>query len=87
MFLHATMSTLYQFKICPPVFENSPYSWGIVMISGIIFGVCWYLDKEILDSLRYRRMKEMGLAYDGFYLICQKHNLDFDTSPPSEKKG
>jgi hypothetical protein len=57
------------------------------VISGVILGVCWYLNREILDRLRHIRVKEVDLTYDGFYLICQKHNLDFDALPTSKKKS
>lgn len=85
--LHLATIVLHQLKICLPFVEYSPNSWGIVVISGAIFGVCWYLDREILDRLRYMRAREVSLAYDSFYLICKKHELDFDASPTSKKKG
>jgi hypothetical protein len=52
------------------------YSWGIVMLSALGLAAIWYLNREILERLRFMRTKELNLAFDGFFVICRRHNLE-----------
>lgn len=57
--------------------ENVTYSWTIFFISFIIQIIFEIINIEIIRGLRFMRVKEIQLAYDGFYLICKKEGLDF----------
>jgi hypothetical protein len=52
-------------------------SYKIVLASVFAFFVFIYMNNEILKRLRHMRVKELNLAYDGFYLVCKKNNLVF----------
>ena len=59
-------------------YSNPEYSYGIVIVSVIVYVIFSYLSKEIVARLRIMRAKELDLAYDGFYIICTKHNFEMD---------
>ncbi len=59
-----------------PSHLNLALSGGMLVVSIFALLVFWYLNREILDRLRYMRSKEINLVYDGFYLICTRHDLD-----------
>jgi hypothetical protein len=50
--------------------------WGVVMLSALGLAAIWYLNREILERLRFMRTKELNLAFDGFFIICRRHNLE-----------
>lgn len=56
------------------------YSLRILFICLIIHITFDIINREILRGLRYMRVKEIQLAYDGFYLICKKKGLNFKTT-------
>ena len=56
--------------------QNTDYSGGIVLVSVFVFLILLYLRNEILSRLRLMRVKEINLAYDGFYLICKEKDYD-----------
>ena len=56
--------------------STTSYSWVFIMVSVLALVAIWYLNREILDRLRFMRMKELNLAYDGFYIICRKNKLE-----------
>jgi len=64
------------FKIDFLVYANSGLSYKIVLAAIFAFSIFIYMNNEILKRLRYMRVKELNLAYDGFYLICKKENLE-----------
>ena len=55
---------------------NITYSWAIFWISASALVTFWYLNREILDRLRFMRAKELNLAFDGFYVVCNRHKLE-----------
>lgn len=56
--------------------QNTDDSGGIVLVSVLIFWILLYLRNEILSRLRFMRVKEIRLAYDGFYLISKEKDYD-----------
>jgi hypothetical protein len=46
------------------------------MLSALGLAAIWYLNREILERLRFMRTKELNLAFDGFFIICYRHNLE-----------
>jgi hypothetical protein len=77
--LHLTvLASFYITGVSFPPDANIALSWRIVLVSAFALVAFWYLNREILNRLRFRRVKELHLAYDGFYLICNEHDLDFE---------
>ena len=59
------------------LYVNMEHSYEIVVIAVLSLLACWYTNREILRQLRFMRVKELNLAFDGYYLICKKRNRDF----------
>lgn len=74
--LHLALIAGYYFKPRFPYYPSVGLSYEIVLASILAFFVFIYMNKEIVERLRTMRVKELNLAYDAFYLICKKHNLD-----------
>jgi hypothetical protein len=55
---------------------TTSYSWGFIMLSALALVAILYLNKEIIDRLRFMRTKEINLAYDGFFILSRRYKLD-----------
>jgi hypothetical protein len=75
--LHLTiLASFYITGVSFPPDADIALSWRIVLVSAFALVAFGYLNREILNRLRFMRIKELNLAYDGFYLICKEHDLD-----------
>lgn len=75
--LHIVLIVSHNMKVEPFRQANTSYSYGIVAVCLFAFIIFIYLNKEILQRLRFMRVKELNLAHDAFYLICKKNNVVF----------
>lgn len=77
--LHLAFSiSFHLFRISFLSYANPEYSYGIVIVSVFGYFVFRQLNKEIISQLRFMRAKELDLAYDGFYIICEKYDFEMD---------
>jgi hypothetical protein len=77
--LHLAMIISYHlFRFSFLSYTNPEYSYGIVILTLFTYIIFRYLNKEIIAQLRFMRVKELDLAYDGFYLICEKNDFEID---------
>ncbi|GIK38599.1 MAG: hypothetical protein BroJett011_24320 [Chloroflexota bacterium] len=76
----AVIISYYLFRFSFLSYANLEYSYGIVILTVFAYIIFRYLNKEIITQLRFMRVKELDLAYDGFYLICQKNDFEIDNS-------
>lgn len=72
------VAILLSHLVISDLFHHSvPESRSIILIAAIGLMSFRYLNREIVNRLRFMRVKELMLAFDGFYLICKRYKLDF----------
>ena len=76
--LHAVLLIGHYLKADFLNYTNVELSWKLFGAALLAFSLFIYMNKEILQRLRYMRVKELNLAYDGFYLVCTNHNHKLD---------
>ncbi len=69
----AAIVAAYLFNVS---FFVTTYSWNIALCSILVLMGIRHLDKEILEQLRSMRAKELNLAFDGFFIVSRKNNLE-----------
>lgn len=57
--------------------NNAGISASIAIVSLLAYILFEYLRREILKRLRPMRVKEVRMAYESFYLLSTKHELDY----------
>ena len=72
----AMIVSFFQYRLTFLSYANPVYLSGIVTITIFAYIVFIYLNRTILSELRFMRMKEIDLAYDGFYIISKKYKFD-----------
>jgi hypothetical protein len=57
--------------------SDSRTSWMIIIISVLVYLIFEYMNREILERLRFMRVKEVRMTYESFYLVSTEHKLDY----------
>jgi len=76
--LHLLLATLIttHLKIGFIQYENVQLSVEIFLASLFAFLIFLYMNSEILKRLRNMRVREVNMAYDAFYIISKKNDLN-----------
>ena len=69
---HLIAAAIYLSKLPLPIYGNLSTSIVIVVISIVVIYIFRRLKHEIIEHLRFARMKELNLIFDGYYLISRK---------------
>jgi hypothetical protein len=78
--LHSMALVLFEKSSFLPYLQdksNARISLVIIIVSLLAYLAFEYFKMEILKRLRDMRVKEARMAYESFYMLSTKHNLDY----------
>ena len=86
-FAHAIASLVRDAHLGSGILAVTGIDSGVILLAClfVVVGLGW-VRRQILEQLRFMRVRELDLAFDAFYFISKRHELEF-SHPPNLDSG